>query len=309
MVSEALTIMRRHMGKKTYIQDGHRVDKYPYSLTVFRELIVNALMHRDYSYASHAMQVQVEVFPDRITILNPGGLYGGISAEDLGEEYVSTSRNSALSRLLEFVELPQGGAVAENRGSGIRTVFKELSDAGMNPPTFESSLTRMKVTITPDSLLDPETVEWIENQHLGDLTSHQMQAIATAYKGTRVTNSTLQNWGLHQADATRELTKLVEVGIFIKEGDRRGASYVLNKGYEPPVAEGETDARMSAPAADILTYLKEESEPKSSSEIADQVSYNRRTVTKELKILVDEGKVERIGTLRSPNQKYRVMKS
>ncbi|MBD8029328.1 ATP-binding protein [Corynebacterium gallinarum] len=305
IVAQTLTIMRRYMSKKTYIQDGKRIDKYPYPLTVIRELLVNALMHRDYSPAGCLNQVQIEVFPNRITISNPGGLHGSINEEDLGAEYVSSSRNPVLSRLLEFVELPQGGAVAENRGSGIRTVFKELSDAGMNPPAFKSSLKQMLVTITPDSLLDPETVEWIESCGLSDLTSQQMQAIATAYKGNRVTNATLQSWGLHQADATKELTKLVESGIFLKEGDRRGASYVLNEAYEPPASTGLGISDLSPAGESVYTYLMGETDSKSARDIAAATGYEIRTVQKHLSTLLRSGAIERLGKPRSPHLKYR----
>jgi len=73
----------------------NRQDMYEIPIEVLREASVNALMHRDYSITG--TQVSVEVFDDRVEIVNPGGLPKGLSVRDLGT--VSSRRNELVSDL------------------------------------------------------------------------------------------------------------------------------------------------------------------------------------------------------------------
>ena len=56
-------------------------------------------MHRDYHPLAHGAQVRVGLYPDRLEIASPGGLFGPIAREDLLAEPVSSSRNARLAKL------------------------------------------------------------------------------------------------------------------------------------------------------------------------------------------------------------------
>jgi ATP-dependent DNA helicase RecG len=57
-------------------------------------VLINALVHRDYSPAAHGAPVQVELYPDRLVARNPGGLYGPVNLAELGLGTVpASSRN------------------------------------------------------------------------------------------------------------------------------------------------------------------------------------------------------------------------
>ena len=62
------------------------VSKYPYRAT--RELLMNAIMHRDYETNA---PVQFYEYDDRIEVQNPGGLYGKVSPDNFPN--VSDYRN------------------------------------------------------------------------------------------------------------------------------------------------------------------------------------------------------------------------
>ena len=76
-------------------------------------------------------------FQDRLTgrqeVLNPGGLYGTMTIDTLGKPGVSSARNQRFTALLEDVPFPDGGMVAENRGTGYATIEAEVQRALMPP--------------------------------------------------------------------------------------------------------------------------------------------------------------------------------
>ena len=77
-----------------------RVERYEYPLEAIRELLVNALMHRDYSPGARGSQVQVELYTNRLVVRSPGGIYGAVTIRDFGQPGVSSTRNSYLASIL-----------------------------------------------------------------------------------------------------------------------------------------------------------------------------------------------------------------
>ncbi|MCC8188392.1 MAG: putative DNA binding domain-containing protein [Bacteroides sp.] len=103
------------------------VSKYPYWAT--RELLMNAIMHRDYD--SNA-PIQFYEYDNRIEIQNPGGLYGKVSPTNFPN--ISDYRNPFIAEAMKVL-----GYV--NRFSrGVYRVQKELKENGNGAATFDFSL-------------------------------------------------------------------------------------------------------------------------------------------------------------------------
>lgn len=131
MVEEAVEFVRRNSRTKTIVDDeGRRNDRPEYPIKAVREVILNALIHRDYSVYTENTPVSLEMYRDRMVIRNRGGLYGGGSLKQLGKGRPET-RNAALANMLELLH------VTENRYSGIPTIFREMETAGLPEPKFE----------------------------------------------------------------------------------------------------------------------------------------------------------------------------
>ncbi len=130
MLEGALAFVRRNMKVKTIItEDGIRADKPEYPIKAVREIILNALIHRDYSVHTDRSPVRLIMYEDRLELENLGGLYGGITVDDLGKAAADT-RNPYIAGALEIM------IDTENRFSGIPTVRAELKKAGMPEPVF-----------------------------------------------------------------------------------------------------------------------------------------------------------------------------
>lgn len=125
--NEAVAFLKKHLNVRSEIRGLNREDIYEIPLEVLREALVNALMHRDYSITG--TQVSVEVYDDRVEIINPGGLPKGLSVRDLGK--VSIRRNELIADL--FFRLHK----VERIGMGIRKMREAMISAGLREPTFE----------------------------------------------------------------------------------------------------------------------------------------------------------------------------
>ena len=81
MLTQSLAFVRKNIRKKTIIDPltGERNDRTDYPMTAIREVLLNALVHRDYSIHTEGMPIQLQIFPSKIVITNPGGLYGRLS--------------------------------------------------------------------------------------------------------------------------------------------------------------------------------------------------------------------------------------
>ena len=82
----------------TYVvsDDARRREVYAYPFVALREALTNAVMHRDYFY--NASRTYLNMFSDRIEIENPGGLFRGLTPEELGKR--SVRRNPLIADLL-----------------------------------------------------------------------------------------------------------------------------------------------------------------------------------------------------------------
>ena len=146
MIDDALNAVTRNMKTGAIIEGAFRKDVPDYPRKAVREAIANALMHRDYSPDARGSQVQVNLYADRLEVLNPGGLFGNVTVDNLGESGISASRNQFLSNILEATPYPGGGFVVENRGTGYQVIEEELQSALMPPPKPMSTLMFFSLT-------------------------------------------------------------------------------------------------------------------------------------------------------------------
>ncbi|WP_288866054.1 ATP-binding protein [uncultured Corynebacterium sp.] len=159
MVEEGVRLVEKNMRTAGLIEGVFRKDVPDYPPVAIREALVNALMHRDYSPTALGTPVQIDMYVDRLQISNPGGLFGGATAENLGQPGVSTSRNQLLSTFLEDLSFSSGGTVAENRGTGIAVMRTATASALMPPPEFSNTLTHFTVTFHKRKVASTETHE------------------------------------------------------------------------------------------------------------------------------------------------------
>ena len=95
-----------------------RTEIFEYPLPALRELVLNALIHRDYL---SPVDVQIKVFDDKITFFNPGKLFGDLTIDDLRRDsYQAFARNKLIAEAFYLT-----GDI-EKYGSGFLRVRDEI---------------------------------------------------------------------------------------------------------------------------------------------------------------------------------------
>ncbi|MCD7867626.1 MAG: putative DNA binding domain-containing protein [Clostridiales bacterium] len=142
MLDDALSFVRKNMRTATKIDKvtGIRIDLPQYPMDAVREAVLNALIHRDYSFHTEGMSIQLVMYSDRMEIINPGGLYGRLTVDQLGQAQPDT-RNPVLVTAMETL------GKAENRYSGIPTIRYAMKKQSLPDPVFVDSRGDFKVVL------------------------------------------------------------------------------------------------------------------------------------------------------------------
>ena len=141
MLDGSMSFILHNMHVRTIIgESGKREDKAEYPIKAVREIILNALTHRDYSIHTENSPVRIMFFSDRLEVENPGGLYGRLTIDNLGKVGADT-RNPYIASALEIM------LDTENRFSGIPTIRYETKRANLPDPVFISSRGIFKVIL------------------------------------------------------------------------------------------------------------------------------------------------------------------
>jgi len=124
-VESILLFLKKHAMRAADLSDLRRKDVWSIPLTILREVVINALVHADYS--QRGGPIRVAFFDDRIEVENPGILLPGLTIEDM-KQGVSKIRNPVIARV--FREL----SLMEQWGGGVRRIFTQAEEQKLPPP-------------------------------------------------------------------------------------------------------------------------------------------------------------------------------
>ncbi len=139
-VEGVMDFIKKHINK-AYIITGRpqREERWDYPLDALREIVINAIIHRDYTSTADSI---IKVFDDKIQFFNPGGLPEGITIEKLLKgNYVSNARNKKVA------EVFKAAGLIERYGSGINRILKAFKAYGLPPPEFKEMTPGFMVTV------------------------------------------------------------------------------------------------------------------------------------------------------------------
>ena len=190
-------------------QLGMRQDIYDYPLEALREAIVNAVTHRDYLYdGSH---IYVHLYPNRIEIENPGGLYRGLTVNDLGKR--SVRRNPLIADLLHRAKY------IERVGGGIDRM-REALKRNNNPP----------LKITPTNFFDICFYRRLDLVELESLSERQIELYRLFSEEKMLTKKqAATRLNVSEDTALREIKVLLNKDLIFKQGVGKSTSYHIKR--------------------------------------------------------------------------------
>jgi ATP-dependent DNA helicase RecG len=291
VVSEAVDAVVRNLRTYSVIEGAVRTQVPEVPVSVIREAIANAVLHREYSSMFLGQPVTVDVYSDRIEVTNPGGLWGGLTPDSLGDG-TSRCRNQTLLPLMQHVSTEKGeGFTVEGQGSGIRLMNAEMQAHALNRPAFTVTPDQVKVTLARHGAEVPEQREWLRLLTDRDMKPHEDVALLIAQRDGHVSVEALRSVLKIDSDAAREL-----LGGLKAEGVLRGVgneSYVLTEGAPLPSDDDQAIIRGLAGKP-----------PQSVHDIVEWSGLSIGSVRARLRQLVEDGWVRATAPPQSRNRKY-----
>lgn len=138
MIEDAVNAVIKNLRVSTFINGVERIEESEIPREVLREAIANAVIHREYHEYFQGQPVSVDIFPDRVVVTNPGGLWGGKTLDNI-DDGESKCRNAALMQLAQYAPIEAnriGAGVVEGQGSGIAFMINEMQAWSLPKPQF-----------------------------------------------------------------------------------------------------------------------------------------------------------------------------
>ena len=222
LVDDAEQFIYRHMKVGRRVEGFAGVEYREYPQPAVREVIVNAVVHRDYS--RRGQRIRIFMFDDRIEVYSPGLLPSGVLLEKMRQlEPQSVLRNPVITGV--FRDL--GSRYIERLGTGIRRMAAAMEEQNLPIPRFDVIGSEFRVTLFgPGEQFMAEAEDmpaWTE-----DLNERQVEAILHVGKHGRITNRAYRELTqVSYSTAHRDLSDLCNRGLMEKRQNGRSTCYVL----------------------------------------------------------------------------------
>ena len=279
-----------------------RISVPDFNKRAFREALVNAFSHRDYSKMG---RVRIAINDDGITIANPGGFIEGVSIKNLltAEPH---GRNPQLADALKRIGL------AEKTGRGIDRIYEGSLLYGNPLPDYSNSTPVTVSLFIPRSKPDPQIAKLVssEQNRLGRPLSLNTLLVLNVLKDMPRSNLTdlAESVNLSEIATKAILDNSIECGIVDIYGSGRNRTYILSPkvystkskriGYVRQVDIDETRY------PELIINLAKTNEFISRADVVQLLHVDNNKAYRLLKSLVDQGVLEPINKGRYAKYRY-----
>jgi len=212
-IRKAETFLIDHLRHEVRLTGAmQRDEQFTIPLEAAREVLVNAVAHRDYSIQGDG--IRLYLFADRMEVTSPGKLPGPVTLANMVDERFS--RNSIIVQVLADM------GFIERLGYGIDRILSLMQAGELPAPEFAETGGGFRAVLHGGVLVQPPAPQ--------PLTLHPRQQLALDYleSHTAITNREYQELcpDVHSETLRRDLADLVHKGLIQRMGEKRGSYYV-----------------------------------------------------------------------------------
>lgn len=277
-----------------------RVTIPDYDPRAFREALVNAFCHRDYSMLG---RVRIQINDEGMTITNPGGFIEGINANNLLDAEPH-GRNVVLADAMKRIGL------AERTGRGIDRIYEgSLLNGRLLPDYSKSTANRVELFI-PKGPTDKAFIQLVstEQKRLGRPLPIYSLLVLNALKNlSRASVHDIAEYlKIDESRARVNLETLADSGIIEAGGNGRGRYYMLGADYYRGIDKSSEYVRRKDIDAlrhsELVLQLASQQSTITRKDVIDLLHVTPPQAYRLLQKLVKQGKLSLIG--RGAGAKY-----
>ena len=202
---------RKFLTRPVEFAGMHRIEKGEFPVAAIREMLLNALVHRNFLGAP----IQLRVYEDKLSIWNEGLLPAGLTLDALRRAHSSRPRNPIIA------DVCFKGGYIDAWGRGTIKIIDSCRQAQLPEPEMKELDGGFLLTLFKDPLT-------LENLTKFGLTDRQLKAVTFVKEKGKITNSEYQKLNtVSSRTALRDLEELATKSILVKVGQKKGTYYTL----------------------------------------------------------------------------------
>ncbi|MCC5923351.1 MAG: putative DNA binding domain-containing protein [Crocinitomicaceae bacterium] len=191
--------------KKVEFEGLYRIEKGEYPVPAIREMILNALVHRNYMGAP----IQIRVYDDKINIWNEGLLPAGLTLQDLKQTHSSRPRNPIIA------DICFKGGYIDAWGRGTIKIIESCEKENLPQPEILERNGGMSITLFKE-----------KNKFQNDLNHRQLDTLLNFTSSNEILISDYASrYSISERTARRDLSELALKNIIVKKGERKATKY------------------------------------------------------------------------------------
>lgn len=268
---------------REYIED--------YSEIVIRELLINALAHRDYS---RQQTIEIRKYPDYIEFESPGKFPQGVNEENFLRK--TNPRNPAIMDVFREI------GYAEKAGSGFDKIFTDLLSKGKEIPvpiqTDSSIIIKINAEVSTEKMAELSILykQITDN----DIDFERLLVLNYIYSGNKLSFSQLENsLYVNKYQLKKILTELIELELIETTGRTSDVKYIIHKSRLESTDDKITYSKQkkqekARQIEAILRYLDsvDEIENESARRLLNLPDSNTSTVSRLFKDMLEDNLIE-----------------